>query len=107
MRYLTKLLTIVCCFVFASLVFAQLEEQVEVRLMEVWVKVTDKHDQPVTDLQMNDFELFIDGNKTELRCFDHTRAESVNRSMVDSEIAPSSKSARKYFFYFDLLNTLP
>ena len=75
MRHLTKLLFLVCCLVFASLVFAQLEEQVEVRLMEVWVKVTDNHNRPVTDLGMNDFQLFIDGKKSELRCFDHSKPE--------------------------------
>jgi VWFA-related protein len=107
MRYFTRLLTIFCCLVFASLVFAQLEEQVEVRLMEVWVKVTDNHDRPVTDLGMNDFQLFIDGKKSELTCFDHSKADSRIDSSIDSENVPSKVAGRKYFFYFDLLNTLP
>jgi VWFA-related protein len=108
MRNVTKLLLLLSCLVFASLVFAQLEEEVEVRLMEIWVKVTDDHDRPVTDLGMNDFQLFIDGKKSELRCFDHSKPDS---SIVDSSIEDSfnvpTKGGRKYFFYFDLLNTQP
>lgn len=110
MRHLTKLLFLVCCLVFASLVFAQLEEQVEVRLMEIWVKVTDNHNRPVTDLGMNDFQLFIDGKKSELRCFDHSKPDSttiVDSSTADDSFNPPTQGGRKYFFYFDLLNTQP
>jgi VWFA-related protein len=108
MRHLTKLLFLVCCLIFASLVFAQLEEQVEVRLMEIWVKVTDNHDRPVTDLGMNDFQLFIDGKKSELRCFDHSKPDSiVDSSSMEDSFNPPTQGGRKYFFYFDLLNTQP
>ncbi len=107
MRRITKPLFLVSCLLLAGLVFAQLEEQVEVRLMEVWVKVTDNHDRPVTDLGINDFQLFIDGKKSELRCFDHTNTDSnASSGTFASENSPL-KSGRKYFFYFDLLNTLP
>lgn len=110
MRNLTKLLSLACCLVFATLVFAQLDEEVEVRLMEVWVKVTDKHNQPVTDLGMNDFQLFIDGKKSDLRCFDHTKPDSSSSSSDSDTFALENsplQAGRKYFFYFDLLNTLP
>jgi VWFA-related protein len=109
MRYLTKLLLLLGCLVFATLVFAQLEEQVEVRLMEIWVKVTDNHNRPVTNLGMNDFQLFIDGKKSNLRCFDYSKPDSsvADTSIEDSFLPPTSHSGRKYFFYFDLLNTQP
>jgi VWFA-related protein len=109
MRNRTKLVLLLGCLSFASFVFAQLEEQVEVRLMEIWVKVTDNHNHPITDLGMNDFQLFIDGKKSELRCFDHSKADSsaADSSIEDSFNTPNTKGGRKYFFYFDLLNTQP
>ncbi|HEY7162322.1 MAG TPA: VWA domain-containing protein, partial [Acidobacteriota bacterium] len=103
-----KLVFLLCCLAFATLVFAQLEEQVEVRLMEIWVKVTDNHDHPITDLGMNDFQLFIDGKKSELRCFDHSNPDSsIADSDIEDSFNPPTKGGRKYFFYFDLLNTQP
>jgi VWFA-related protein len=81
-------------------VFSEIEENVQVGIMEVWVKVTDKQGHPIPDLQSTDFQIYIDGEASDLRCFDKTfydPAASMNGS------APG----RKFVFFFDLLNTLP
>ncbi len=78
---------------------AEIEEQVDVGIMEVWVKVTDSNGDPVSDLKSEEFQLYIDDKKVELRCFD--------RTFVEPTSAATEAPRRKFVFFFDLYNTLP
>jgi hypothetical protein len=93
--------------------FAQVEEEINVDLMEIWVKVTDKNNNIVKDLTPNNFKIFIDGKQMQLRCFDTTfgsadqisqlsNADPTEERNLDSD---SSSLKRKFVFYFDLLNS--
>jgi VWFA-related protein len=93
--------------------FAQVEEEINVDLMEIWVKVTDKNNNIVKDLTPNNFKIFIDGKQMQLRCFDTTfgsadqisqlsNADPTEERNLDSD---SSSLKRKFIFYFDLLNS--
>jgi VWFA-related protein len=80
--------------------FAEIEEKVQVGIMEVWVKVTDKQGHPISDLQPTDFQIYVDGQNMDLRCFNKTFYDAT--ASIDE--APPG---RKFVFFFDLLNTLP
>lgn len=86
---------------------SQLEEEVSVDVMEVWVKVTDKNNRIVTDLGPEDFQIFIDGKQMDVRCFDTTFDSTVTTAAASFEdrIPSDEKMKRKYVFYFDLLNS--
>lgn len=79
---------------------AEIEENIQVGIMEVWVKVTDKKGNPISDLQQTDFQVYVDGKSTDLRCFDKTFYDAT----ASLEEAPPG---RKFVFFFDLLNTMP
>jgi VWFA-related protein len=104
------LLSIILLIILAPPVFSQLEEEVRVDLIEVWAKVTDKNNQLVTDLKPEDFSIYIDGKKMEMRCFDRVfEAPQVAQETSDSkEVSYQEKSSdtkRKFVFFFDLLHT--
>ena len=103
------LLSIILIVILAPPVFSQLEEEVRVDLIEVWAKVTDKNNQLVTDLKPEDFSIYIDGKKMEMRCFDRVfEAPQVAQQTEteESEIkAQPSNTKRKFVFFFDLLHT--
>jgi VWFA-related protein len=103
------LLSIILLIILAPPVFSQLEEEVRVDLIEVWAKVTDKNNQLVTDLKPEDFSIYIDGKKMEMRCFDRVfEAPQVAQQTEteESEItAQPSNTKRKFVFFFDLLHT--
>ena len=80
--------------------FAEIEEKVQVGIMEVWVKVTDKQGHPISDLQPTDFQVYVDGQNMDLRCFNKTFYDAT----ASFDEAPPG---RKFVFFFDLLNTLP
>jgi VWFA-related protein len=96
-------ISIFLCFWFLSPIFSQIEEEVHVDLIEIWAKVTDGNRRIVTDLGPEDFEVFIDGKKMQIRCFDKTFASSD--SLTSDEDSGSKKTDRKFVFFFDLLNT--
>jgi len=94
---LSGILLLLC--LFGPLSYAQVEEQVDVGVLEIWVKVTDKEGKAISDLTSEDFKLQIDGQPAELRCFDKSFEDAVSVSNPDQ--------GRKFVFFFDLLNTLP
>lgn len=75
-----RLVTLFLVFLFAGPLFAQVEEQIDVGVLEIWVKVTDKQGKAVSDLKSEDFKLFIDGQPGELKCFDKSFQESDSGS---------------------------
>ncbi len=103
------LLSIILIIILAPPVFSQLEEEVRVDLIEVWAKVTDKNNQLVTDLKPEDFSIYIDGKKMEMRCFDRvfeTPQVAQQTEAEESDIkAQPSDTKRKFVFFFDLLHT--
>jgi VWFA-related protein len=103
------LLSIILLVILAPPVFSQLEEEVRVDLIEVWAKVTDKDNQLVTDLKPEDFSIYIDGKKMEMRCFDRIFeqpqvAQQTNTEEGEIQNQPSD-TKRKFVFFFDLLHT--
>lgn len=107
-RKASVLLSIIILVILAPPVFSQLEEEVRVDLIEVWAKVTDKNNRLVTDLSPDDFSIFIDGKKMELRCFDRIfqgapAASESTELQADNE--KSSTEKHKFIFFFDLLHT--
>ena len=104
--------TFALLFVNLPATFAQLEEEVTVDVMEVWVKVTDKDNRLVTDLKPEEFQILIDNQPMDLRCFDTTfdpQNEMVSQESAESgdrfAEASQDRLKRKYVFYFDLLNS--
>jgi VWFA-related protein len=89
---------------------AQVQEEVRVDILEIWAKVTDKNDRVVSDLNVNDFQVLIDGKQAEIRCFDKTFYDPFAFAKKEEEsISENSSDApkRKYIFFFDLLNSSP
>ncbi|MCI0416786.1 VWA domain-containing protein [bacterium] len=111
MRRNTLLILLFGLFVLlSSPVFSQLEEEVRVDLIEVWAKVTDKDNNVVTDLRPEEFSIYIDGKKMEMKCFDRAfdapqkPAEEIATSEGQAEDR-ASRVRRKFVFFFDLLHT--
>jgi VWFA-related protein len=99
-------------FVCASLIlvapaaFSQLEEEVRVDLIEVWVKVTDNNNQVVSDLAKNDFKILIDGKEAEVRCFDKAFNHPEDFISEENPFEPNPNAPKRDFvFFFDMLNT--
>lgn len=92
----------------APSVFSQIEERVNVGIIEIWVKVTDKDSQLVKDLRPQDFTILIDGRKADMSCFDRTfdRSEAVMPAeSPDQEPSRTSREKRTFIFFFDLLHS--
>lgn len=108
MKKLALLFFGVCIAILTSFspALSQLEEEVNVDVMEVWVKVTDQNNRIVTDLGPQDFQIFIDGKQMDVRCFDTTFDSTTATATASEDRIPSDeKMKRKYVFYFDLLNS--
>ena len=80
---------------------AEVQEQVDVGIMEVWLKVTDKQGRLITDLTSNEVQLFIVGNRVDLRCFEKSFSTGASEEQTNPD------AGRKYVFFFDMYNTLP
>jgi VWFA-related protein len=103
MEAMMKILVVTTCVIILifQIAFAEVEEKVNVGIIEVWVKVTDKQGKPVKDLQQDDFRVRVDDQELPLRCFDTTFDENIA-----SEKSHRNRD-RKFIFFFYLLNTLP
>ena len=107
----SKLHLVLILFLLAPVMPAssQIEEEVQVNVMEVWVKATTKSKHPVTDLQRDDFQVFIDNHPAEITCFENSFAPS-DESMAQGEVQRGtgrSTRGRSFVIFFDLLNSLP
>ena len=102
-------LSLLCIGVFAFLspVFSDLQENVRVDLIEIWVKVTDKDNHPVRGLGPDDFQIYIDNKRMETRCFDQTFGNStdVSSSIPIQESSAVRSPKRRFIFFFDMLNS--
>ena len=110
MQRTTSTILLLLFTILPALAYAQIEEEVQVNLMEIWVKVTDKAGNAVTDLNPEDFQILVDGESLPPRCFDSTFARSLNSTAENGEAGAASGPAsegRSFIFYFDMLNTMP
>lgn len=82
----------------SSKVIGQVDVEVFISLVNVWVKAVDSSGNPVTDLKQEDFEIFEDGQKMTIECFE--------QQTLDLAKEPAAvKDAPKFVIYLDLLNT--
>ena len=93
----------VAALLFALPLLAAVEEKVDVGIMEVWLKVTDKQGRAVSDLSSEEVELLIDGDRVDLSCFE----KQFDAPTANEEVAMSRQEGRKFVFFFDMYNTLP
>ena len=108
----TKLILILAFFSASLFIlpfaFTEVQEEVSVDLLEIWVKVTDKNDRAITDLAPDDFRVLIDGQEANLQCFDRVFEDPLDFTINDDDFGDDSKSKvpkRKFIFFFDLLNS--
>ncbi|MCI0414374.1 VWA domain-containing protein [bacterium] len=95
-----KSIIVVSCLAtlaFTGMLFSQGVE-VFVALVDVWVKAVDESGEPVTDLKAEDFEVYENGKKVNLECFDQ-RTHDISNEPVSTTDPP------KFVVYLDLLNT--
>src|ERR671931_142686 len=104
MRRKISFLLIVCAslILIAPAAFSELEEEVRVDLIEVWVKVTDNKNQLVSDLNKNDFKIFIDGREAEVRCFDRAfeHAEEFAQQQDSDSFEANPNAPKRDFIFF-------
>jgi VWFA-related protein len=94
---LRKFIVFLALFVFSDLSFSR-EVEVFVALVDVWVKAVDDSSEPIRDLKAEDFEVYEDGKKVAIECFE--------QRIHDTTKEPASKlDPPKFVVYLDLLNT--
>ncbi|HYB53042.1 MAG TPA: VWA domain-containing protein, partial [Thermoanaerobaculia bacterium] len=71
------------------------KESVESVLVEVPVRVTDRHGNPVRGLEAKDFEVFDDGKKQQILALD--TIDLARKSLAPSETEPVPPAARRHF----------
>ena len=77
------------------------QESAEVSLVEVPVRVLDRHGNPLRDLAENDFEVFDDGQRQEIVAFD--RIDLAQKTMEPGAPQVIQPAARRHFLLlFDL-----
>lgn len=79
-----------------------LQQDVTVTLKLVQVYVTDKHGNPVTDLDQEDFELYDKGKLQEITDFEkHMLSLPEEKTQEVDEAVQTSSMPRKFFLFFD------
>jgi len=109
-----KTVIIISLFVlFAASILAQ-DYSVSVTTVSVWVRATDKKNQPVS-LNASDFQVFEDGKSMPISCFEEVRikateAQSTQEIQDQTQTAPGEAAdvapqKRKLILAIDLYNT--
>jgi len=102
-----RVLTICGFFLpLAALLFAQSYE-VSVTSLSVWIKATDSSGKPVEGLTANDFEIYEDGQKMNITCFEESAPENVAIAGPSEkvEVTGPQEAPKKIAIYLDLFNT--
>lgn len=90
---------------------AQVRESVTVTVVEVPVTVVDRNGQPVRGLTRDQFQLFVDGKKTDITGFemlDMATLDEPREQAPDVAQAPIPKAAfRNFLLLFDLSGSSP
>jgi VWFA-related protein len=95
MRKALPLLAI-CLLFFAIPAFEQ-NYQVQVTSVSVWVKAMDSSGNPIEGLNPSDFEVYEDGERAAITCFDEQKAVSIAN---ENGVRP-----QKFVLFLDLFNT--
>ncbi|MCI0606850.1 VWA domain-containing protein [bacterium] len=99
---------LVACSFFTSV---KSQEEVTVTRVTVWVKATEKSGKPVAGLTEKDFELYEDGRRMNLTCFEEIRIDPQEIAQTTPlEIAPNAKTLsdppqKRVVLLMDLSNT--
>jgi VWFA-related protein len=94
---LRKFIVLLAIFAFSGVLFSR-DVEVFVALVDVWVKAVDDSGEPIKDLKAEDFEVYEDGKKVAIECFEQ-RVHDITQEPA-SKIDPP-----KFVVYLDLLNT--
>ena len=94
-----KFIVLLAIFAFTDVLFSR-EVEVFVALVDVWVKAVDDSGEPVKDLKAEDFEVYEDGKKIAIECFEQ-KTHDITKEPVSTTDPP------KFVVYLDLLNTEP
>lgn len=98
-------LLILLVFESVSLVYAykqsqqQLSYEIEVAVVDIPVYVTDKSGNPVYDLKIEDFMLFVDGSERKITYFNFIRNDDPQ---VNSLLRQFPAARRHFLLFFDL-----
>jgi VWFA-related protein len=97
----SKFLVYILIFSFSGIPVLSQDYQVTVSAVHVWVKAIGNDGQPVTGLTMEDFEIYEDGKKVPITCFEE--------HMITESAAPTAKPvqilSKKFVVFLDLFNT--
>lgn len=106
---------VLCFLLFVLVLVAPLNPQgyeVSVTTVTVWVKVTDKSGNPVTQLSVKDFKLYEDDKPVNITCFEETLDQATPESLPQTTEATATHGnvaeappARRMVLFLDLLNT--
>jgi VWFA-related protein len=77
--------------------------QVTVSSVDVWVKAVDGDGKPVTGLTMDDFEIFEDGKKVTITCFEEQMIAGSSAPVQTAK--PVQVVSKKFVLFLDLFNT--
>lgn len=94
-----------CILVFGLVSFSATSEdyQVTVSSVDVWVKAVDGDGKPVTGLTMDDFEIFEDGKKVTITCFEEQMIAGSSAPVQTGK--PVQVVSKKFVLFLDLFNT--
>lgn len=80
--------------------------EVSVTYVSVWVKAVDDNENPVEGLKQEDFEVFEDGKRVQLTCFEEVKI-SESAATAQKEAEEKTAASERFVLYLDLLNTTP
>jgi VWFA-related protein len=95
MRKALPLLAI--CLLFIAIPAFEQDYHVQVTSVSVWVRAMDSSGNPIEGLSPSDFEIYEDGERAAITCFDERRSISIAN---DNGVPP-----QKFVLFLDLFNT--
>jgi VWFA-related protein len=99
----SKVFIYVLIFLTLTLPISSQDYQVTVSSVHVWVKAVDGSGQPVSGLSIEDFEIYEDGKKVAITCFEE---QVIAGSTAPVQTAKKVEAvSKKFVLYLDLYNT--
>ncbi|MCI0414370.1 VWA domain-containing protein [bacterium] len=94
-----------CILIFSLVSFPVATEdyQVTVSSVDVWVKAVDGDGKPVTGLTQDDFEIFEDGKRMAMTCFEEQMIAGSKAPIQTTK--PVQVVSKKFVLFLDLFNT--
>lgn len=90
-------------FSLSGITLSSQDYQVTVSSVHVWVKATGNDGQPVTGLVMEDFEVYEDGKKVPITCFEEQVIAGTEAPVQTTR--PVQAVSKKFVLFLDLFNT--